>query len=116
MHLPGQLGHSTTSAMPAFDEHPPPPIDFLQMHVIPDEKTPGHVPSGFVQMEDQMGRTYLVPDFMVESLKSAARGNKLRESIVEEAIEVRFQAYLLVFPLLTLLTGTGSNHGISTAP
>ena len=78
-----------------------PPINFLQMRVVPEEQTPGHIPSGFVQMEDQLGRNYLVPDFMAESLESAARGNQVRESTVEEVVEVRSQPDLLLFSLLS---------------
>ncbi len=39
---------------------PHPPIEPFQFRVVPDNETPGHVPMGFVQLEDQMKRAYLV--------------------------------------------------------
>ncbi len=68
---------------------PHPPIEPFQFRVVPDNETPGHVPMGFVQLEDQMKRAYLVPAFMVETLEAAARQNQARESVVHQTIEVR---------------------------
>ncbi len=85
---------SKPSALPPFGELPMPPIEILSIEVVPECHTPAHVPAGFVLMEDQIHRTYLVPAFMVETLKSAARGNTLSEAIVEEEVEVCH----LIFP------------------
>ena len=71
-----------------FGELPTPPIEILNIEVVPECDTPAHVPAGFIVMEDQIHRTYLVPAFMVQTLISAARGNTLREQIVEEEVEV----------------------------
>ncbi len=75
---------------------PPPPIDILEIDVLPDDLTPGNVPYGFVQMEDQIHRAYLVPAFLVESLKAAARTNAVKESVVDEVVEVRSSVYCVV--------------------
>ena len=76
-------------ALPLFGELPMPPIEILNIEFVPESRTPGHVPAGFILMEDQINCRYLVPTFMVKYMESAARGNNLRESVVKEEVEVR---------------------------
>lgn len=67
---------------------PGPPLDAYEMHIVPQADTPGHVPAGFVQMEDHLNRAYLVPDFMAESLQAAARQNRFNQMTILQPVEV----------------------------
>ena len=79
-----------------FPAVPDPPIEPLQFRVVPDHETLGHVPEGFIQLEDQMKRAYLVPAFMVESLEAAARQNRARQSVVDATVEVCSSIHIVI--------------------